>query len=109
MVLGWLPRLVHGPIPQKFDLFYLRGSFVVWAWYTSRMLVGFWVGVARWPERWWLRGPLCGVLVMLPLGCVSLGTPGCGPPCMLFNELTGATVGLLVGGLARVATGKDYL
>lgn len=101
LVLGWLPWLVHGPIPQKFDLFYLKGSVIVWAWYAARMLIGFWVGVARWPARWWLRGPLCGALVMLPLGFISLGTPTCGPMCLGVNELSGAVIGLLVAAGAQ--------
>jgi hypothetical protein len=101
LVLGWLPWLVHGPIPQKFDLFYLKGSVIVWAWYAARMLIGFWVGVARWPARWWLRGPLCGALVMLPLGFISLGIPTCGPMCLGVNELSGAVIGLLVAAGAQ--------
>jgi hypothetical protein len=101
LVLGWLPWLVHGPIPQKFDLFYLKGSVIVWAWYVARMLIGFWVGVTRWPARWWLRGPLCGALVMLPLGFISLGPPTCGPMCMGVNELSGAVIGLLVAAGAQ--------
>jgi len=52
----------------------------VWAWYSARMLIGFWVGTAQWPERWWLRGPMCGFLVMFPLTIVTLATPGCGFP-----------------------------
>src|SRR5262245_16701963 len=73
-VLGWLPMLVHGPIPEKFNVFYLNGSLIVWAWYSARMLIGLWVGLIRWPARWWLRGPLCGALTLLPLGFISLGT-----------------------------------
>jgi len=105
--LGWLPWLVHGPIPQKFDLFYLKGSMIVWAWYAARMLIGVWVGLTWWPRRWWLRGPLCGGLVMLPLGLVSLGVPTCGPLCLGVNELSGALVGLAVAGIAKALTGLE--
>ena len=75
--LGWLPILVHGPIAEKFDVLYIRGPVAVWGFYAARMLIGFWVGVTAWPARWWLRGPLCGFLTMLPLGVVLLATPGC--------------------------------
>ena len=78
LVLGWLPKLVHGPIPQKFDVLYIKGSIAVWGWYVARMMIGFMVGITRWPARWYLRGPLCGCVLMLPLGLVSLATPGCG-------------------------------
>jgi hypothetical protein len=78
VLLGQIPRFVHGPIPQKFDVLYIRGAIAVWAWYLARSTIGFLVGITRWPERWWLRGPMCGVIMMLPLGIVSLATPGCG-------------------------------
>ena len=107
VVLGWLPRLFHGPIPEKFDVFLLRGSIIVWAWYTARMLIGLMVGLTHRPRRWWLRGPLCGALSMLPLGFVSLGTPTCGPTCMFWNTTSGAAVGLLVGGAAWLITGRS--
>lgn len=77
---GWLPMLFHGPIPEKFDVFYLHGGVMVWAFYSARMLIGFMVGVATWPASWLLRGPLLGGLVMLPVTFVALATPGCGPP-----------------------------
>jgi hypothetical protein len=80
VALGWVPLLLHGPIPEKFDVLYIRGSIAVWGWYVARMSIGLWVGVATWPRRWWLRGPLLGVLALLPLGFVSLATPGCGWP-----------------------------
>ena len=76
--LGWLPVLVHGPIPEKFDVLFVRGAIAVWAFYVARLLIGFWIGITHWPERWWLRGPLCGFLSMLPLGLMALATPGCG-------------------------------
>jgi hypothetical protein len=76
-LLGWLPVLFHGPIPEKFDVLYIQGAIAVWGFYLARMSVGFWIGATRWPARWWLRGPLVGFLVMLPLGVVLLATPGC--------------------------------
>jgi hypothetical protein len=76
--LAWLPTLAHGPIPYKYDILGIRGDIAVWGWYTARMLIGFTVGATAWPGAWWLRGPLFGFLAMLPLGLVSLATPGCG-------------------------------
>jgi hypothetical protein len=78
LVFGWLPRLVHGPIAEKFDLLYIRGSIAVWGFYTARLLIGVAVGVSVWPSRWVLRGPLCGVAMMLPVALIALATPGCG-------------------------------
>ena len=78
LVLGWLPKVFHGPIHEKFDIFYLNGAVIVWAWYLARMSIGVWVGITAVPRAWYLRGLLCGALTMLPLGFVSLGTPGCG-------------------------------
>jgi hypothetical protein len=46
LVLGWLPKLAHGPIPEKFDVYFIDGSLMVWAFYCARMLIGFWVGSA---------------------------------------------------------------
>ena len=108
LVLGWLPYFFHGPIPEKYDVLYIRGAIAVWGWYSARMLIGFWVGVTTWPSRWWLRGPLCGFLVMFPLGWVSHATPGCGPVCQFWNETTGTLVGLAVAGLAFVLTGRHH-
>ena len=79
LVVGWLPVFFHGPIPQKFDLLYIRGAVAVWAFYSARLMIGLFVGLTVWPPRWWLRGPLCGLLMMLPVGLVALATPGCGP------------------------------
>jgi hypothetical protein len=107
VVLGWAPRLFHGPIPEKFDLFYISGALAVWAFYTARMLIGFWVGVSTWPEAWWLRGPLCGFLSMLPVTFFSLAVPTCGPACMGWNLTTGTLVGLAVGGVAFLITGRS--
>ena len=78
LAMGWLPKLVHGPIPEKFDHYFLEGSIIVWAFYASRMLIGFWVGVGTWPARWYLRGPLFGLLTMLPATIAALGVPNCG-------------------------------
>ena len=80
VALGWWPMFFHGPIAAKFNLLYIRGATAVWAWYSARMLIGFLVGITRWPARWWLRGSLCGLLMMFPLGIVSVATPGCGFP-----------------------------
>ena len=78
MVFGWLPTFFHGPIREKFVVLYLDGDLMVWAWYSARMLIGFWVGVSVVPATWYLRGPLMGFLSMLPLGLVSLAVPNCG-------------------------------
>jgi hypothetical protein len=78
--LAWIPSFFHGPIHQKFDIFYLNGAVMVWGWYLARMLIGLLVGVSSTPPQWYLRGPLCGLLAMVPLGFVSLGIPGCGWP-----------------------------
>ena len=72
LALGWLPMLVHGPIRQKYDVLYIRGAIAVWGWYSARLLIGFLVGITRWPEPWWLRGPLCGLLMLFPLGLCLL-------------------------------------
>jgi hypothetical protein len=105
VLLGWWPALFHGPIPEKYDVLYIHGAIIVWAWYLARSLIGFIVGITSWPRRWWLRGPLCGVMTMLPLGIVSLATPACGAPCMFWNGLTGAVIGALVAGIAWRLTG----
>ena len=78
LVLGWLPFLVHGPHPSKFNVLYIQGSIAVWAFYSARLLIGFFVGITLWPAAWYLRGPLCGFLIMLPVTFVALGTPRCG-------------------------------
>jgi hypothetical protein len=80
LVLGWVPLRLHGPIPEKFDVLYIRGAIAVWGWYLARMSIGFWVGAASWPRPWWIRGPLLGALALLPLTFVSLAMPGCGWP-----------------------------
>jgi hypothetical protein len=78
LVLGWLPLLVHGPHPSKFNVLYIQGDVAVWAFYSARLLIGFLVGITFWPARWYLRGPLCGFLAMLPVTFVALATPRCG-------------------------------
>jgi hypothetical protein len=78
VVLAWAPLLVHGPIPYKFDVLGIRGNVAVWGWYVARMMIGFLVGISTWPDPWWLRGPLCGALALVPVGFVALATPGCG-------------------------------
>lgn len=98
----------HGPIPEKFDLFYLRGSVAVWSWYTARLLIGFLVGITCWPRRWYLRGALCGFLMMLPPGIMSLAVPTCGPRCMFWNETTAVMIGILVAGIAFKLTGQEH-
>ena len=78
LLLGWLPVLLHGPIAHKFNVLYIDGATAVWAFYLSRLTVGFWVGVAVWPRAWYVRGPLFGFLALLPVSLISLATPGCG-------------------------------
>lgn len=78
LALGWLPVLIHGPIPERFEPHGLSGDLAVWAWYWSRISIGLFVGATVWPERGWLRGAVVGALVMLPVGFFSLATPACG-------------------------------
>src|SRR5262249_6096250 len=104
--LGWVPMFLHGPIPQKFDIYYIHGAVAVWAYYTARLLIGFWVGVAAWPERWWLRGPLCGVLVMLPVTFFSLAVPTCGPTGIVWNLASVTGAGAVVAGIASAIAGR---
>jgi hypothetical protein len=108
LVVGWAPVLVHGPIAARFDAIYMRGAIAVWAFYSARLLIGFFVGITTWPRPWYARGPLCGFLLMLPPGLIALASPGCGPRCMSLNELSAMAIGATVGGLARVITGKDH-
>lgn len=78
LVLGWLPWLVHGPHPMKFAVLHVHGQLAVWAFYSARLAIGFLVGISVWPARWWLRGPLCGLVSMWPVALVALATPECG-------------------------------
>jgi|GEM_PF-934224 len=106
LLLGWIPVLLHGPIPQKYDILYIRGDVAVWGWYSARLLIGVLVGITWWPRPWYLRGPLCGLLALFPLTLVSLATPGCGVPCMAWNLTSAIAIGTLVAGLARALTGR---
>jgi hypothetical protein len=107
LAIGWIPVLLHGPIPEKYDALYMRGDVVVWAWYLARLAIGFLVGITRWPAAWWLRGPLCGLLMVGPLGIVSLGTPACGAPCMFWNLVTATTIGTVVAGAAHAVSARE--
>ena len=78
LLLGWLPLLFHGPIPEKFNVLYIQGSVAVWGFYGARCSIGLWVGLTGLPTRWYLRGPLCGFLALLPLTVISLAMPRCG-------------------------------
>jgi hypothetical protein len=78
LVLGWVPLFIHGPHPWKFTMWHLNGSIAVWGFYIARMLIGFLIGITHWPARWFLRGPLCGFLMLLPLGFIALANPACG-------------------------------
>lgn len=107
-VVGWIPMFFHGPIPEKFNLFGIRGAIAVWTWYAARLLIGVMVGISSQPRRWYLRGPLCGFLMLLPPGIMSLATPTCGPVCMFWNETTGTIAGLLIAGIAFLVTGRHH-
>lgn len=78
LALGWLPVLFHGPIPYKFDVHRLDGDWAVWSYYAARLSIGVWVGITAWPRAWYLRGPLCGFLALLPVTFVALAVPACG-------------------------------
>jgi hypothetical protein len=106
LAFGWLPMLIHGPIPEKYNVLYINGAVAVWGWYTARLLIGFVVGITSWPPRWYLRGPLIGLMMLFPLSLVSLATPGCGPRCMILNLATAAGLGTVVAGLAFAVTGR---
>jgi hypothetical protein len=106
LAIGWVPMLLHGPIPEKYDILYIQGAIAVWGWYLARLLIGLMIGITWWPRPWWLRGPLIGLLMMFPLGWVSLATPGCGFPCQFWNAVTGAVIGIAVAGGAYLITGR---
>ena len=78
LIAGWLPLFLHGPIAEKFNVLYIEGRIAVWSFYLARCSIGFWVGITVLPRRWYLRGPLCGLLTLLPLTVISLAMPGCG-------------------------------
>lgn len=107
-ILGWIPSFLHGPIPEKFDVLYIQGDTAIWSYYSVRMLIGLWVGITAWPERWWLRGPLCGFVAVFPLTLVSLAMPGCREPCMAVNLTTCTALGAAVAGLAFLLTGRHH-
>jgi|SRR6185369_13314149 len=108
LALGWLPMLFHGPIPEKFNLHYIRGAVAVWGWYVARLLIGLLVGITVVPSRWYVRGPLCGLLMLVPLGFMSLSIQECGPWCMFWNCFTATLVGTTVAGLAFLITGRHH-
>jgi hypothetical protein len=76
--LAWVPAFIHGPIPYKFDVVRLHGTVAVWAFYSARLLIGVLVGITHRPARWYVRGPLCGLIALFPVGLVAVATPGCG-------------------------------
>jgi len=78
LALGWLPILVHGPIAEKFNVLYIRGDVAIWAFYAARLSIGLLVGISVWPKRWWLRGPMIGLLAMLSPALIAWATPRCG-------------------------------
>ena len=108
LALGWLPGLVHGPIAAKWDVHAVNGELVVWGYRVARFSIGFWVGITALPRVWFLRGPLCGFVALLPLGFVSLSNSLCGPWCMFWNLVTASAVGFAVAGLAWSITGRNY-
>jgi hypothetical protein len=105
IALGWVPRQLHGPIPQKFDVLFIEGRIAISAWYVARSAIGLWVGLTVWPRPWWVRGPLVGTAVLLPLTLVSLAMPRCGAPCMQVNLASAAALGFVEAGLAYLLTG----
>ena len=108
LVVGWFPKFFHGPIPEKFDLYYFHGYLAVWAYYLARLLIGVAVGISVVPALWYVRGPLVGAVMMVPCGFISLANPSCGPTCMFWNMVTGAIIGTSVGAVAFWATGKHH-
>ncbi len=108
LIFGWVPGLLHGPIPFKYDVLHMDGSIVVAGFYTARLLIGLMVGITWFPAKWYLRGPMCGFLTMFPLTLISLATPGCRGVCMFWNLLTATTVGFAVAATARGITGLDH-
>ena len=105
LALSWVPAYIHGPIREKWDYYYLNGGWAIWTWYLARAGVGFFVGITVWPTRWWVRGPLIGMLLLLPPCMMSLANPLCGVRCVAGNESTAAGLGLIVAGVAFALTG----
>ena len=108
LIAGWVPMLLHGPIPQKFDVLYIQGSVTVWGFYLARLLIGFFVGNTSWPAAWYVRGPLVGFLVMLPAGIILLGVPGCAGMCTFYNQLSATIIGFSVAAGAWLLTGRNH-
>ncbi len=108
VVFGLLPGLFHGPIPYKYDVLHIDGHIAVAGFYAARMMIGAFVGLTNYPGAWYIRGPMCGFLVMFPLTMISLATPGCRATCMFWNLVTATIVGLLVAATARVVTGRSH-
>jgi hypothetical protein len=108
LVFGWVPGLLHGPIPYKYDVLHIDGRIAVAGFYVARLLIGLMVGLTSFPEQWYVRGPMCGFLVMFPLTMISLATPGCGGVCMFWNLVTATTVGFAVAATARGVTGRNH-
>ncbi|MEW6269451.1 MAG: hypothetical protein AB1689_09170 [Thermodesulfobacteriota bacterium] len=108
LLLGWVPALFHGPIPQKFDAVYMRGDVAVWAFYSARLLIGLSIGITCLPRRWYLRGPLCGFLALLPVSLIALANPGCGARCTFWNLLSAVVLGGAVAGVAFLLTGRHH-
>ena len=108
VVVGWIPMLLHGPIPEKLNLLYIQGSVAVWGFYVARLMIGFMVGVTSWPRTWWLRGPLFGFLTLLPLTIFILAVPGCGSSCMIWNLTSATAIGAVVAGTAFLVTGRHH-
>ena len=108
LALSWVPSYIHGPIREKWDYYYINGGWAIWTWYLARASIGFFVGISVWPTRWWVRGPLVGLLLLLPPCMMSLANPLCGLPCVAGNESTAAGMGLIVAGAAFALTGLHH-
>ena len=80
LAIGWTPMLVHGPIAEKWSYYYVDGGMIVWAYHAARLSIGLWVGLTAVPQTWFLRGPLCGALAMMPPALVAMANPQCGVP-----------------------------
>lgn len=108
LALSWVPAYLHGPIREKWDYYYLDGSWAVWTWYLARAAVGAFVGLTVWPARWWIRGPLIGALLLLPPCMMSMANPLCGAGCVASNESSGAGLGFIVAGIAFALTRRHH-
>jgi hypothetical protein len=106
LLLGWLPALVHGPVAEKWNVHGVHGGTLVAGYFVARLSIGFWSGAVVVPRAWFLRGPICGALAMLPLGFVGLSNDLCGGPCMFWNTATAAAVGFATAGIAWSITGR---